>query len=147
MKMRLAHDTWVIIADGAKYLALYNHGDEQFIDLRVITKTEIENPAARELSSDRPGRMSDGGLGYSALNETDWHLVEKHRFSKDLGAKLEDCAAHDRFQKRVIIADPKSLGGLRYSIGDAVRRKLVAEIDKSYTNVPMEKIEAALGAH
>lgn len=144
--MKLAHDTWVIIADGAKYLVLRNHGDEQFIDLRVITKEEIENPATRELSSDRPGRMPDDGHGYSALQETDWHAIEKQHFSKDVGAKLEDWAAHDRFQRLIIIADPKTLGQLRRSFGDAVRQKLVAEIDKDYTNMPMEKIEAALDA-
>ena len=144
--MKLAHDTWVIIADGAKYLVLRNHGDDQFIDLRVVAKAEIDNPAARDLSSDKPGRMPDDGHGYSALQETDWHVVEKQRFAKNLGEKLEKWSAKDRFQKLVIVADPKTLGELRTTLGGGIRQKLVAEIDKNLTNMPIEKIEATLGA-
>ncbi|MCO4847861.1 MAG: host attachment protein [Yoonia sp.] len=143
--MKLEHNAWVIVADGEKYLVLQNHGDEKFIDLRVIAKEVIDNPAARDLSSDRPGRMPDDGHGYSALQETDWHVVEKQRFSKELGAKLVGWAAHDRFQKLVVIADPKTLGDLRGAYCDTIQKKLVAEIDKDCTNMPIDQIEATLG--
>lgn len=143
--MKLVNETWVVIADGAKYLVLRNHGDEEFMDLRVISKEEIEVPLAHNLSSDRSGRMPDDGHGYSALQETDWHVVEKQRFSKELGAKLTDWATQDRVRKLVVVADPKTLGNLRDTYGDRLQKKLVAEIGKDLTNMPIDQIEATLG--
>ncbi|AXI53577.1 hypothetical protein SuNHUV7_06350 (plasmid) [Pseudoseohaeicola sp. NH-UV-7] len=145
--MKLEHDAWIIVADGAKYLVLRNNGDTQFLDLRVIAKEDIDNPAARELASDRPGRMPDDGHGLSALQETDWHEVEKQRLCAELGTKLVSWAAQDRFRKLVVVADPKTLGGLRNAYGDKLQNKLVAEIDKDLTNMPVKQIEAVLDQH
>lgn len=142
--MQLKHDAWVIVADGAKYLVLRNHGDDQFIDLRVIGKKEIDNPPAHEQATDRPGRMPDDGHGKSALQETDWHVLEGQRFAKDLAADLMKWASSGRFQELVVIADPRTLGELRGAYADQLKEKLVAEIDKDFTNSPIEQIEMAL---
>ncbi len=143
--MQLKHDAWVIVADGAKYLVLRNHGDDQFIDLRLIGKKEIENPPAHEQATDRPGRMPDDGHGKSAFQDTDWHVLEEQRFAKDLAADLMKWAEKGRFQKLVVIADPRTLGELRAAYADQLKEKLVAEIDKDFTNSPIEQIETALG--
>ncbi|WP_296428519.1 host attachment family protein [Yoonia sp.] len=144
--MQLTHDAWVVVADGAKYLVLRNHGDEKFIDLRVVRKQEIDNPPTHEQATDRPGRMHDDGYGNSAFQETDWHVLEEQRFARDLAENLQKWAANGRFQKLVMMADPRTLGSLRAAYSGHVKDKLVAEIDKDFTNAPIEQIEKALGA-
>ena len=145
--MTLKHGPWVVVADGQKYLLLRNKLDTEFIDLRVIGVEEIENPPARELSSDRSGRMNDTFVGAkSALSETDWHKVEKQRHAQHLAEKLEDWAGKGLYEDIVIIADAHSLGQLRAAYGGKTKVRILGEIAKDLTNMPVDKIEEAVTA-
>ncbi len=144
--MRLSHDTWVVVADGEKYRLLRNEGDALRPKLSVVLAEEIENPPARALSSDRPGRMNDQGRSKSALEQTDWHRLSEQRFAQDLAALLVDWAAQGRFRRLVVVADPRTLGTLRAAYGDRLKSVLAGEIGKDLTNVPIAKIEALLEA-
>ncbi len=145
--MKLSSGTWVVVADGEKYLLLRNNLDEEFTDLRAIGKDEIDNPPAHELSSDRAGRMHDDGPGMkSAMLETDWHRIEKETFAHELAGKLEDWANAGRYDEIVVVADPRSLGELRSAYGAQTQARLKAEIDKDLTNMPIDAIEKAVAA-
>ena len=142
--VQLAHDTWVVVADGEKYVLLRNEGDAEHPNLCVVLKEEIENPPARALSSDRPGRMRDHGPAKSALQQTDWHRLSEHRFAEDLAALLVNWASQGRFRRLVVVADPRTLGTLRAAYGDRLQSVLAAEIGKDLTNVPIGEIEGLL---
>lgn len=149
--MQLEHDTWVVVADGEKYLLLCNHGDTEFLDLRVVRKRETDNPPARELASDRPGRQIDrqdrapGSMhAKSAMEETDWHRIAEQRFARDLADTLCRWVAQGRIGRMVVAADPRTLGELRAAWDDRLSGVLLAEIAKDLTNVPVDGIEAAI---
>ena len=90
----LKEGDWVLVADAGKALFLVNKGDEVHPHLVVRRKTEHENPADSEQGTDKPGRMPDTGVGQrSALQETDWHELEKDRFADDLAAAPAPTAA------------------------------------------------------
>jgi protein required for attachment to host cells len=156
-EMDLEHDTWVVIADGEKFLLLRNIGDREFLNLQVVEHEASENPPARDLASDRAGRRNDaarqktGGdveaWGKSAMEETDWQRVAETRFAAEVAAKLDGWAAAGRFRRLVVIADPRTLGALRDAYGAHVRSVLVAEIDKDLTNHPIDGIERSIRAH
>ncbi|MBR9650513.1 host attachment protein [Thalassovita aquimarina] len=145
--MKLEHGTWVVVADGQKYLLLRNNLDSKFIDLRVIGSEEIENPPAHEHSSDRSGRMHDAGPGgKSVWAETDWHQIEKERFARHLAEQLETFADKGLYEAVVIIADAHSLGQLRAAYGAKTKARLQGEIAKDLTNLSVDKIEAVVTA-
>jgi protein required for attachment to host cells len=145
--VKLQHGTWVVVADGEKFLLLRNNMDTEFTDLRVIGKDEIDNPPAHAQSSDRAGRMRDNGPGgKSALQQTDWHEAEKERFAQKLAERLEAWAAEGRYSAIVVIADPRSLGDMRAAYGNKLKSRLVAEISKDLTNMPVDEIEIVLNA-
>lgn len=154
--MKLDHGTWVVVADGEKYLLLRNKGDQEFLHLEVVDHEESPNDPAHELSSDRAGRRHDatrpvrGGVaawGNSAMEETDWHRVEEARFAKHVAETLGKMAASGRFEKLVVIADPRSLGEIRTAYDDRLKARIVAEIDKDLTNLPLDKIETSIKAY
>lgn len=153
--MKLETGTWVVIADGEKYLLLENIGDREFLHLKMVEHKTSENPAARELSTDRAGRQHDsardlGGevaaWGKSGMQETDWHRVAEDRFAEDLSARLERLAQAGRFSRLVVVADPRTLGTLRNAYGDRLAGVILAEIDKDLTNLPLDRIEASVGS-
>lgn len=140
----LTTGTWVLIADGEKALFLRNDLDAQNPDLNVIRIEEQDNPSDREQSANRPGRMHDGNGHKSALDDTDWHELAKERFADDLAAILYKQAHKGAFSRLVIVAPPATLGELRSKLHKEVADKVVAEVDKTLTNHPLDKIEALL---
>ncbi|TPE46890.1 baeRF12 domain-containing protein [Amaricoccus solimangrovi] len=144
--MRIQNGTWVLVADGEKYLLLRNHGDADLPDLRVIGHEELDNPPTREQGTDRPGRFDDPGPGRSAAEETDWKRLEKERFAKDLAEQLRLWALEGRFRALVLVADPRTLGVLRPLLHKEVESRLEAEINKDLARLPVPEIESALGA-
>lgn len=142
---RIENGTWVLIADGEKALFLRNDVDAENPDLNVVRLEEQDNPSDMEQSANRPGRMNDGGAGQrSALDDTDWHELAKDRFAKDLSDILYKQAHKGAFDKIVLVAPPHVLGELRDDLHEEVSSKVVAEVDKTLTNHPLDKIETLL---
>ncbi|HBS99224.1 MAG TPA: Host attachment protein [Citreicella sp.] len=141
----LTQGTWVLVADGEKALFLRNDLDAENPDLNVVRIEQQENPSDREQSANRPGRVADNGPGQkSALDDTDWHQLAKDRFADDLADILYKQAHKGAFDRIVLVAPPATLGELRSKLHKEVQDKLVAEIDKTLTNHPIDKIERLL---
>lgn len=145
--MQIDNEAWVLVADGEKFLLLRNNGDDELLDLRVVRHGEVENPPTREQGTDRPGRLDDaGGPGRSAVEETDWHRIEKERFAKDLAGRLRDWALDNRFRALVLVADPRTLGVIRPELHKSVTQRIVGESDKDLTGMTIAQIEKVLKA-
>jgi protein required for attachment to host cells len=82
LHLKLFHGDWVFVGDGQKALFLINEGDEKSPNLRRLSVLESPDPPSREQGSDAPGRAySSVGEIHSAVEETDWHELQKERFA------------------------------------------------------------------
>lgn len=141
----LPQGAWVLVADGEKALFLVNEGDDQDMNLVVRGKEEQDNPPAREWAASRPGRFNDGpSVHRSAMDDTDWHQLEKERFAKDLAEMLYKDAHAGKFQHIVIAASRPALSALRQEMHDEVQSRVLLDVPKVLTNHPIDEIEAAI---
>ena len=86
---KLAHDIWVLVADGEKALFLRNEGDADYPHLQVVREMHEDNPPTHEQGTDRPGRLTDGSDPHrSAVQDTDWHRIAKERFADEIADRL-----------------------------------------------------------
>ncbi|MEC7256194.1 MAG: host attachment family protein [Pseudomonadota bacterium] len=139
---RLKQGTLVVVADSEKALFLRNLTDHENPNLDFEGSEEQDNPSDREQSANRPGRMNDTGVNQrSALDDTDWHELAKERFASDLSDKLYEMAHKGEFDRLVIVASPQVLGVLRADMHNEVTDKIIAEVPKTLTNHPVNKIE------
>lgn len=139
---KLRNGTWVLVADGEKALFLENQtvGHDPF--LRVVMKEEQDNSPNRDQKANRTGRMPDPGPGQrSAVDDTDWHELNKERFAADLAEMLYERAHAGRFDHLVLVAAPNILGALRDQVHPVVRDKIIGELPKTLTNHPLDEIE------
>lgn len=144
-KSGLPQNAWVVVADGEKALFLVNDGDEIDMNLRVLRKDEHENPAARDWATDRPGRFNDGpNVQRSAVQETDWHRLEKERFASDVAERLYKAAHAGAFDALAIVASRVVLSQLRDEMHQEVAGRIVLEVPKVLTNHPLDEIETHL---
>ncbi len=145
MSIRLKHGLWVIVADGEKALFLRNQGDSRFPNLEVVQEMAQENPPTREQGSDRPGRYNDGPTVHrSAVQDTDWHRLNKDRFANEIAGRLYRLAHKGEFDDVVLIAPPRVLGEMRQKLHQEVGDKARAEIPKTLTNHTIAEIETLL---
>src|SRR5271165_3134644 len=81
-KLSVPHDAFVFVGDGRKALFLRNEGDEKFANFVTVQVLAEENPLSHDQGTDRPGRAFAGAnsSARSAVESTDWHEIEEHRF-------------------------------------------------------------------
>ncbi len=111
----------------------------------MIRKDTQDNPPTREQAVNRPGRFNDGpSVHRSAVADTDWHELAKERFADELAEHLYAQAHKGAFERLVLVAPPKILGELRQALHKEVADKVIAEIPKTLTGHPLDKIESLL---
>ncbi|MCF3935613.1 host attachment family protein [Acuticoccus sp. M5D2P5] len=145
---KLPADAWVMVGDGEKALFLKNEGDEVYPNLVVVRTMEQSNPSTREQGTDAPGRLKDGpGHHSSAVEEADWHRLEKERFAKDIAERLYKAAHKGQYRHLVVAAPPQVLGELRKALHKEVSERILFDVPKELTNHPVNEIEKALTSH
>lgn len=145
--MKIAYGTLVLAADGGKALLFRNEGDEKYTVLKMLAHEEIANPPSSELGSDRPGRsFSSTSDRRSAYSETDWHRQGKERFARRVAELLEE-AAEGNDAGLVIVAPAQFLGSLRDQLRAAVKRRLLAEIEKDLAHHETDDVAEAISRH
>ena len=142
----ISHNALVLIGDGQKALFLRNKGTAHQVRLEVEQVLEQDNPATREQGTDRPGRtfQSAAKNKRSGLETTDWHELEKERFARRVAAALEQLVRGEKVKKIVVVAPPRTLAELRTAFHADVKSRIVAEIDKDLTKLPVDQIEKHL---
>ncbi len=146
--MQVPHNSFVVVADGAKMLFFRNGGDAEFLKLEIERKREQEDLPDRDMKRDEAGRTFDasGGAGRSAYEETDFHQLEEDRFAHETAEMLKKRALRNEFEQLIIVAPPRTLGELRKHYHKEVQKRLAGEIAKDLTGHPVTEIEKILQA-
>jgi protein required for attachment to host cells len=146
-KISIPHDTIIFVGDGRKALFLRNAGDEKFPDLKTERVFVDQNPATREQGSDKPGRLFAGPTApnrRSAVEPTDWHELEEHRFARMVADAFEKLVRDRKVKAVIIAAPPRILAELRQALHGDVKARVMAEVDKDFTKHPVYEIEKHL---
>ncbi|WP_294392422.1 host attachment family protein [uncultured Sphingomonas sp.] len=144
--MRVPHDSYVLVADGAKMLFFRNEGDAEAPNLQVVAAEQQADAYDRDIKTDTAGQKPGipGGPGGASIGETDFHQQAEDRFAAEAAERINSAALAGEFQNLIVVASPKTLGELRKHYGKHVQDKITAEIAKDLTGHPVDRIEAAL---
>ncbi len=147
--MQIAHDSYVLVADGAKMLFFRNEGDAQNLNLTVIAAEQQADQRDRDIKTDLAGQKpgSPGQYGGSTANEADFHRQAEDRFAAEAAERLNRAALANEFERLIVVAPPKTLGELRKHYHKQVESRITAEIAKDLTGHPVDRIEAVLQNH
>jgi len=144
-KLKIRRGDWVIVCDGKKALVLENIGDEKFLNLKCREVYEHPDPKTHEQGTDAPGRAFNSvGTARSAVEQTDWHDQEEHRFLQKLLGHLDAAVNAHQAKALIMVAPPRALGVLRQAYSHNLRNALRAEIDKDLVRMPLHEIEKHL---
>lgn len=138
--------TWIVVADAAHVRVLESSG----IGKPVTRVHEADQSlTGAKQNADEPGRAfeSADGSRHSMAPRTDLARMEKREVAADLAGWLDEEAKGGRFDRLVLAAAPQFLGDLRDALSDAVRSKVIAEVDKDYTKLTDAKIREHIADH
>lgn len=145
--MLIPHDALILVADGEKFLFLRNRGAPEQPVLEVETSGVQPGQATHEQGADQPGRtFASVGTRRSAVDQTDFHRLEKDQFAAKVAALLADRARSDALAKLIVVAPPHTLAELRQHYDRTVAARLLAEMDKDLTGHPVDEIARILSA-
>ena len=143
--------TWIVLADDASarvYQASGPHGSWALV-------TELQHPESRakdsELGTDKPGRVKQS-KGYRSAMEppTPPKKVAVQKFARQVAKALEDGLLKKAYEQLILVAPSAFLGVLRSELGDRVRGRIAAVVDKDYLHLDQrqarERLEAQLHA-
>lgn len=129
--MKIPARTLVVVADGGGARVFRNVGDEQYLMLKQEELLELMN-------------MNDDGPAGSMPTESSGEAIDEATFAKQLAQNLNAGALKHRYDHLVLMADPQTLGQMRPLLHKETTARMLAEIGKNLTNVPLEDIERAL---
>lgn len=138
--------TWVLVADGARARLLTRAAKTEPFVPALDHEFIGSNIPSREIDADRPGRSFDSaGDGRHAMEPpTDPKRKRKADFAKELAALLDAEAKRGSFDQLVVVAPPQALGDLRAEFTEAVRGRIVEEINKDLVEATVEELTARL---
>ena len=145
-RVRIHNKAWVLVGDGRKALMLRNDGDADLLDLRRASVRVDDNPPTHEQGTDAPGRAMSSVAGVrSAVEPTDWHEIEAHRFAASMADQINEAVRTGSCKEIVLVAPPKVLGDLRQKLSAEAQKHVKGEIAKDLTHHRIGEIEEILG--
>jgi protein required for attachment to host cells len=140
-------ETWVLVADAAKAKLL--RADRAARRFHLVREEEHQASRAKagELMADRQGRSLDSshtGSRHAMEPGTDPKRVEKRRFAASLIDELDAAAVADRFDRLVLVAEPRMLGELRRALPEHVAARLDRQLAKDLARLEGPQLEKRL---
>lgn len=129
------YTTWIIVAHrtGAKFYENNGPGRE----LKLLE--EIEHPEGRlrkqQIDAGRPGRETSAISHHGFAVHANSHEYISETFAKKISTLLDQARAADRFQKLVLVAEPRFLGWLKSSVDRVTSNCIAATIPKDLSQV------------
>jgi len=102
---------------------------------------------SRDLVTDRPGRgenTASPSIRSAFDAPSDYHKLEKHRFSAALAEALDDVRQRGEYDRLVLVAPRRSLGELHELMAPQVKKMVTHEVAKDLTASTPEALWQAL---
>jgi protein required for attachment to host cells len=141
--MLVAHDTHIMVIDGANKSLFRNRGQDFAPDLETIDHRQRRAGRTSDRGTDKPGRsFQSAGSTRSAYESTDYHQQEEDEFAAAAADQLNTLLTNG--SSAILIAAPNVLGVMRKRLSPQARSRITAEIDKNYAQRSVEDIVALL---
>ena len=139
---------WIVVADRSE-AQLYEHKGP---GKGLQPLATLQHPASRkpdhEVYADAPGvRRADAGAKRNTTDPTDsYQRIEAARFARQIADHLEKARQQRRFDKLVLVAEPRFLGMLREALTRPTAALVEATVAKDVTHAQPGRLEQALEA-
>jgi protein required for attachment to host cells len=139
-------DLWVLVAESSEariYAAPHARSPLTLVDT-LAHEASRQHP--RDLGTDVPGRVHDrfGPARHSMDVSQRVRSEERHRFARQIAARLDEARQRNRFSRLVVMSGPAFLGVLRECFSKRLTEAVVGEVAKDLVDQDAAAIQAHL---
>jgi protein required for attachment to host cells len=137
---------WALVANGGQArIVEMCRKPYQFRQVAELV-SDAQHLTSKDLVSDASGRVyHTQGPGTHAMQpRSDPHEAAESQFTRNLADKLDKAANLDRFDRLLIVADPKTLGRMRPLLNKTVADRVADEISLDLVSLPRNQLEPRL---
>lgn len=140
--MQYPHGTTIVVTDGRKLRLFRNTGNELHLKLEELPQPGVHG--------DEEGAARHQHVGQ---NNADERRLQDRRLDRSLQEESYEAAVAKWLNHQVtggqigplfVVAPPRALGELRLHYHDALRAKLLGELNKEHTHDTLQVLEQAL---
>ncbi len=134
--------TWILLAGGGHAQVVQNEGPGKGVSTVKGATWEQHLDKSQEIMADRPGRSFDrmGDQRHSMEPTSDPKRLQESAFLGEVCSYLDEAGREGRFDRLVLVAEPRALGLLRKQLGSGLKNKLYAELDKDLSKAPLKEL-------
>ena len=138
--------TWILLAGGAHAQVVQNDGPGKGVSAVKGATWDQHLAKDQEIMADRPGRSFDrmGDQRHSMEPTSDPKRLQESAFLGEVCGYLTEAGREGRFDRLVLVAEPRALGLLRKQLGGGLKDKVYAELDKDLSKVPLKELPERL---
>ncbi|MGD9645668.1 MAG: host attachment protein [Pirellulales bacterium] len=139
--------TWILVANADRATLYATNSDHRFHVVAALSRPASEQGSA-DFANDEPAQsVSDGGgpPQHQAQNSPQAPRDPNvEHFAGQLADRLGDAARRGAFERLVLVAPRDFLVPLRQRLEGEAKAKLVASLDKDYTPLDGDELQAKL---
>ena len=137
---------WVLVANSGQARILeMQRKPYLFQEISELT-SEAQHLTNKDIVSDASGRVyhTQGPGTHSMKPRSDPHEQAEEQFSRGLAQKMDKADRLGRFDRLLVVADPKTLGRLRQQMTRSVGSKVAEEVSLDLVRLPLNQLEPRL---
>lgn len=143
--MLIEHEDLVLLINGSRVILLSNKGDSTNLNLEIIHSMSCKSKRTSDIQRDKSGHSINSSInGHSSFEQEDYHLMAEQNFLKMANLAINAYAKNKNHEHILIAAEPTALGFLRKIMDPLVASKIVKEIPKDYTKMPVLELERTI---
>ena len=143
--MFIDHGDLVLLINGSRVILLSNRGDSRNLELEIIHSMSCKSKRTSDSQRDRAGQTMNSSInGYSSYENENYHQIVEQNFLKMANLAINTFAKNGNHEHIIIAAEPTALGYLRKIMDPIVSSKIVKEIPKDYTKMPVIELEKTI---
>ena len=138
--------TWILLAGGSHAQIMQNDGPGRGVSAVDGALWDQHLAKNQDINADRPGRSFDrmGEQRHGMEPTSDPKRLQESAFLNKVCGYLGEAEQAGRFDRLVLVAEPRALGMLRKQLGNGPKGKIYAEFDKDLTRVPPKELPERL---
>lgn len=137
--------SWILVANRTGARILDKQGST--FNLRETIAHEAGRRRDRDVDSDRQGRAFDriGGNRHALSSSETPHDHDAKAFARELAERLRADRLQQRFERLVLVAEPRFLGLLRAALDEGTARTVIGTVPKDLAEVPLQDLARHMG--
>ncbi len=140
--MHIHRNDLLVLVNGSRVIFFENTGDDNHLSLDMVYSLTCKSKRSIDLGRGPAGRVENSAIhGHASFEQTNLHDKAEENFIKTANLAINTYMKNPQYQHLILFAEPSTLGYLRNIMSPEISSKVIKEVAKDYTKLPIVDLE------